>query len=195
MTMRQFSLMIGAAALAALVLPAAPGAAADANGRFAQEGPGRLTCAKGFPEAPQGEETRLLAAWLTGYVTAHNQLLPDTFDLTPWQTPASLLSLLKQYCDANPDDTVTKAAQALVSYLQDQRLTEEARPVLLGVSDEQVVLYDAVVLQARTRLTEAGFAPGPSVEDLADAVRDFQAANDLPVNGLLDQATLARLLN
>ena len=183
----------GAVALAALLL-CTPLHAADSTGVFAQEGPGRLSCERAFSKDETGEQARLVAAWVTGFVTAHNALLDDTFDLTPWQTPATLLSLLNQFCTANPDKSVTDGMLQLVEYLKPGRLENAAKLVVLGTEGKQTILYDAVVVQARERLALAGFPPGPTLEDLANAITAYQSDTGLEATGLLDQRTLARLL-
>lgn len=186
--------LLGAALWAALFVPAA-GYAADSTGQFMAEGPGRQTCAAVFDAgAGDGEKTRLTAAWLTGYLSALNQVLPDTFDLTPWQTPATILTYVKRYCDANPQSTMSSASQYLVNFLRPNRLTTATPLVSLGVGTRKVVLYDEVVARARKALGVAGFAAGPSLEDLAATVRAYQTAQGLAVTGILNQQTLARLL-
>ena len=192
MTHRSIRNAAGALVALASLWPGA-GGAADAEGLFVVEGPGRLSCAELAGE-PDPATVARTAAWLSGYLSAHNQLLPETFDLTPWQTPATLLALVGQYCAANRDDSVSDAAQHLVRFLAPGRLTAREEAVSVPSGGASVVLYASVVAQARVALAEAGYPAGETLEALAGAVRAFQAAEGLSPTGLLDQATLGRLL-
>lgn len=168
--------------------------AADKSGVFAQEGPGRLSCEDAFALDPNGQNTRIVAAWLTGFLTAHNALLPDTFDLTPWQGPDTLMALLNQYCSAHPKRSVTDGTLHLVQYLKQGQLDEAAKMVVLGTEGARIALYDVVVADARHRLNNAGFPSGPTLDNLSDAVAAYQKSLGLQVTGVLDQATLRHLL-
>jgi hypothetical protein len=171
-----------------------PVQAGDEDGRYAVEGPGRLSCGDFNALPPSDAVRRDLAVWLTGYFTAHNRLLPKTFDLTPWQTPATVLAMVAQYCEAHPDRIAERAAQELVSHLAELRIQAEAPVLMQRAGDQVTVLYEEVVKSATAALGAAGFAVGPSEDGFAQAVRRFQKNNGLPETGTLDQATLALLL-
>lgn len=158
------------------------------------EGPGRMACSDYSALDPASDEARGVAAWLTGYMTAHQRLMPDIFDLTPWQTVPVLLSLLRQYCGANGEAKVEKGAQQLVAYLRPGALTEPAKVVAVGSGKNVVLLYVPVVAEVRRKLAEAGHQAGPSMEEFADALRAYQAEKNLPQTGLPDQPTLVTLL-
>ena len=181
----------GAIALAASI--SVPVFAADSEGRYAIEGPGRTICADFTADADTKDIRRDVAIWLSGYITAHNRLLGDTFDITPWQSSPALLSLTRQFCLANPDATVEVAAQQLMSYLAPDRLTESSDLVAQGSGNQTTVLYAEVVSQARGRLRAAGFDPGNTPAALAEAVKAYQRSLGTDPSGILDQATLARL--
>lgn len=158
------------------------------------EGPGRMACSDFSGLDPASDESRGVAAWLTGYMTAHQRLMPDIFDLTPWQTVPVLLSLLRQYCDANGEAKVEEGAQQLVAYLRPGALTGPAKVVAVGSGKNVVLLYAPVVAEVRKKLAEAGHRAGPSMDDLSDALRTYQAEKNLPQTGLPDQSTLVTLL-
>lgn len=158
------------------------------------EGPGRMACSDFSGLDPASDEARGVAAWLTGYMTGHQRLMSDVFDLTPWQTVPVLLSLLRQYCEANGEAKVEEGAQQLVAYLRPGALTEPAKVVAVGSGKNVVLLYAPVVAEVRRKLADAGHRAGPSMEDLGDALRAYQAEKNLPQTGLPDQATLVTLL-
>ena len=187
---------LGALAIAvAGALPVQAQDAAAVGQPYVVEGPGRAACSTYVDQDPAGDARRLTAAWLTGYLTAHHRLIPDVFDLSAWQSPAVLLSLLTQYCAANPDQIVEKGAQELVGYLLPRALTEPAEVIAFETPEGQgVLIYVPVVAQLRTALTEAGHPSGPDVPDIIAALRAYQEASGLDSTGLPDQPTLARLL-
>lgn len=153
-----------------------------------------MACSDFSKIEPAGDGARGVASWLTGYMTAHQRLMPDTFDLTPWQTVPVLLSLLRQFCAANGEKNVEAGAQQLVGYLRANALKEPAEVVSVGNGKNLVLLYVPVVAEVRRKLGEAGHPAGPSIEDLTAALRDYQADKGLPETGLPDQRTLATLL-
>lgn len=187
------SLVSVGALVVALGVPVT-GQAADSAGTFVTEGPGRLTCVQAFGETATPQDVQLVTSWLTGYMSAQHQLLTDTFDLTPWQSPSTMVALLRQYCTATPDGTVVNGAQQLVRYLAPQRLEEAAQIVSRGEGERRIVMYDVVLERVREKLVALGHTTGPTWPDFEEGVRDFQATQDIPQNGLLDQITLSRLL-
>lgn len=62
-------------------------------------------------------------------------------------------------------------------------------PVHIGHMDP-----DALESGVRARLANLGHAPGQGADALADAVRRFQIGEELPVTGVVDDETRARLL-
>ncbi|MEM1074211.1 MAG: hypothetical protein AAGI36_07130 [Pseudomonadota bacterium] len=170
-----------------------PVVAADAQGRYAVEGTGRLICKDMVAASGNVQTMRDLAAWMTGYMTAHNRLVPDTFDLTPWQTPGAQVFLVNQYCQSNPEDTVEQAAKNLVAFLVDDRLVTASTPVSQGVGSQITLIYPEVMEQAISALVEAGHTPSSGNEGLAAAIRAYQADVGITQSGLFDQSTLARL--
>lgn len=173
---------------------AGPVLAADEEGRYAVEGPGRLTCSDLTALEPADPMRRDLAVWMTGYLTAHHRLLSETFDLTPWQTPGTVLAMVEQYCTANPEAIAERAAQELVSHLGLQRVESETPVLMQRAGDQVTLLYEGVIESATAALAAQGFAAEPGEEGLAGAVRGFQRSEGLAETGALDQATLARLL-
>jgi len=184
----------GTLAIAVCTGLSGPVLAADGEGRYAVEGPGRLTCADFNALEPDDPLRRDLAVWLSGYMTAHHRLLPETFDLTPWQNPATMLAMVAQYCQANPDRIAERAAQELVSFLAPRRIRTETPALMQRAGDQVTLLYQEVLDKAAAALGEAGFPVTAGEDGLANAVRGYQQREGLPETGALDQSTLARLL-
>ena len=76
------------ATLAALLSPFC--LAADADGRFAVKSAGGTKCSQfvEFVDARNPAQIALYVGWVAGYISASNQLEPDTFDLASWQARA-----------------------------------------------------------------------------------------------------------
>ena len=186
--------MTGRARAACLVLAGVLSpAAAAATEPYSVEGPGRTPCADHAASTDARARDRV-GSWLTGYLTAHQRLMPDTFDLTPWQTPSILLGLLDQYCAANGTATVEDGARELVAYLAPRAMSEPARAVAVGEADAFVLVYEPVLHDIRARLSDRGHPPGASARSLAEALRAYQKTMGLNPTGLPDQATLVLLM-
>lgn len=193
MTLRalRFSTALGLAAMVA----AGPLLAKDQAGRYFVEGAGQITCEDylGYTQS-QGPELGQIAAWLNGYLTAHNKLQDGTFDKTPWQTIEVLVYQLQQFCNANKDARFERGAAELMTFLEPNRITEyeELAPVANG--ENTVYLYESVIQRVRDALGKTGIDVAPTENGLSDAIRAFQATDArLPQDGLPDQNTLLQL--
>lgn len=162
---------------------------------YAVDGPGAMRCADFTAKADDAETTREVAIWLAGYLTAFQRLMPNVYDLTPWQGPGVLVGLLQGYCEANDQARVEQGASKLIGDLAPKAIRGAAKRVTLGTGDKVVVLYAPVVAEIRERLAAAGHPPGPTEADLAAALAAYQAEKGLAVTGLADQATLVILLH
>lgn len=184
------------ALLSAFFLVNAGGLSAADQGRdYALEGPGRMSCATYADTVKAGgEDLKLISSWALGYLTAHNRLMEMTFDLTPWQTPETIMRLMTQFCSERPEATFEAGMQYLIAYLEPQRMQAEAPLVKIGTDGKTVILYKTTLSAARRKLIELGYAPITDDETLAAAVRDFQSKEGLRISGLLDQPTLIKLI-
>jgi hypothetical protein len=167
--------------------------AADGNGSYAVEGPGRMTCADFAALSPDEPRARDVAVWLSGYMTAHNRLLTGTFDLTPWQTPGTLTGLLAQFCADNGDEVVETGATELVNYLADGRLRDRADAVAVKHDGKVTMIYAPLLAEVHARLAATGY-PSEGPDKLPEALQGYQKANGLTPTGLPDQPTLLKLM-
>lgn len=194
-TKRGQALMMGWLASAFFVCPVD---AMDADGLYAVDGAGRTTCEQ-FTAArsENGDQLRVYAGWVDGYVSGLNHRLPETYDLTPWQSVELLIAKLGAFCAQNPDTQFAAATNQLVQTLYDMRLTAESQISRVQVGGSAVFLYQAMIPRIHAALQERGFDAGPETESyserLAAAVRRFQIDAGLSVNGLPDQLTLNAL--
>jgi len=161
---------------------------------YAIDGPGAMRCADFVKDFDNPKVQRDVAIWTSGYLTAHQRLISQVYDLTPWQTPGVLLGMLKQFCTDRPQARVERGVAELVGYLLPRALKNPEQVVAVGTGSSTVLLYVSVVKQVRERLGQEGFAAGPSLSDLAKSLADWQSAHGLPATGLADQATLVKLL-
>ena len=192
-----------AAALAcATACLATPLRAADAEGRFAIEGGGLQTCAD-FASAVEWrtDDVAAYGGWIEGYLTALNQGYRGVYDLTPWQTTESLVSLLRSVCRQLSDETrMAVALDRMVRLLLPQALLDES-PVVAVETDEAgavFAMYVEVLDRINAALRQRGHAvveiPGHFGQDTRGGLRAVQAKAGLPETGLPDQRTLFVLL-
>jgi hypothetical protein len=172
----------------------APAHSADKEGRYALEGPGRINCAAMSEIDISSDQMKLVAAWTLGYMSAHNRVTPDTFDLTPWQNIESVIGLSRQFCASNPEATYEAALQQLMRFLAPKRLQEADNMVRIGDGELQGVVYTSTLAAAREKLDAKGYGTPVDEAALALALKKFQTDSALPATGILDQATLLKLL-
>lgn len=183
--------------------PGAPAIAADAKGDFAVRGAGRLTCAELTDALAKKDATRLtiFGAWLEGYITANSQLLPNTFDATPWQTTELLLALSGQSCANRGAKTqFMDIVGRLIAEMRPIRLAERSGLVRMTQDDSVQVHYRVVVERARNRLEELGYQftgdtvmGAKALDELTENLKRYQEKARLPQSGRLDQHTLLNL--
>ena len=193
--------MIARASLLAVCLLAATGAAqaADADGSFAVKGVGLTKCSD-FVQAARDKNTEMIAryvSWLSGFLTASNQHMDETFDLTPWQNVRTLSGLLAGYCDQNADLRFVAAAARLTNALTKDRLVTPSELLPIEYEGKTHYMYTEGMRRTQARLAELGLYSGALDGVFGDGTRNalesFQKDNDLPVNGMPDQRTLLML--
>lgn len=166
----------------------------------AVDGIGSRTCAAVLEARENDRATYFaFASWVNGFVTAANGHDPDTFDLTPWQTPEYVMAQISRSCDGNADATLAEATSAYIRFLTPSRLTEPTPLVAIGNDDVRTFVYLEVLTQLRDKIEQAGFLTGLEPPEaygasFQKAVMDYQRANGLRVTGLPDTATLAHVL-
>lgn len=109
--------------LSLLLIFVGPINATDAEGSFLVWGYGTKSCGF-YNEArrqPDQRDATNIATWLTGYITATNQLRLDTYDIAGSTDLAGMLGWMDNYCRANPTENIRKAAAKLAEFLYPNR--------------------------------------------------------------------------
>lgn len=185
--------------VAGLALAALATHAADPKNQFSVKGVGTLDC-RTFLEAgeQQGETFLLFAGYLSGYVTAWNQLSNETFDIQPWQNTETLLGMLDNYCRKHPDTNFAVATTRLVQVLEPDKLTVGSKLMEIPGDQGKLSIYAETLRRIQHKLQtldlHKGAINGRFDNATREALKKFQQANELPASGLPDQRTLYRLL-
>lgn len=181
---------------AGLVLLTVGAQAADEKGRFKIEGAGALRC-DAYTKIRQehGDNYKLVLSWMDGYLTAANELSPDTFDVLPWQQPELVGILIDGFCQQNKEANLVAAVGQLVKALMPQRTKSMPEITTAEAGGRKVPLYKDVMRQVQERLIKAGHLKGKADGSYGPGTRaaleSFQKANNIEATGLPDQRTLA----
>ncbi|ANK79459.1 MAG: hypothetical protein TEF_00650 [Rhizobiales bacterium NRL2] len=192
---------IAIASAAALAAAATPATAADGQGRFAVKGAGQVSCQK-FIQMRQNKDSREYAmtqGWIQGYLTASNRHMPDTFDLTPWQSTELIATLIEESCQGGSDARLAAMAGAVAQGLSEHRLDSNSPTQQFSVAGQNYVMHKATIAQMQRRLQDMGAyngaidgSFGPNTQG---AIQKFQSAVDgLDATGAPTQVTLFYLL-
>ncbi len=182
----------------AFLLWSVPGFAADRNGAFFSRGLGVATC-QNYLDDKTGNTERYLyyRSWLNGYLTAYNQLTAETYDIAPDITIDQLAEGMAQICAANRDRPFWAAAIALTRGLQPQRQLVKPELQTVSAGGRSMTIARELLRRVQGALKQRGYGVGV-VDGLygsntRQALEAFQRDQNLPVTGLPDQDTMARL--
>lgn len=174
--------------------------AADNEGRSAIEGAGFADC-QTFVKEREAKSTLYfrLGGWVEGYMTAANELMDQTFDLSPWQNTELLLLLVNNHCQGNPEQNFGTVIRALSQALVENRMTEQSPVVDIAEGEQNLKLYKTVVERVQESLKAQGFYDGAIDGDFGPGTRSAVNAYQNSVGmqdatGFPDQMTLYRLL-
>lgn len=195
--MKYLSVLSAIVILGSAAMPSG-GMTATEEGQFAMKGRGQSPCSAYLEaRASQTQEYLRYGSWLTGYLTAYNQLKPDTMDIAPWQGVDLLAAFLANYCERNPDASFFAAVEAMTNALFPQRVRGKARFETIDDGENKVRIYDAVVRRLQANLAERGLYDGTVDGDFGPntrrAIEEFQKDADILATGLPDQRTLYAL--
>jgi len=165
--------------------------AKDQNGMFAVKGVGVLNC-EAYIEAAEAVDRELAqyAGYLTGYMSAFNEVQPNTFDLLPWQHVDTVMLLMLQRCRRAPQMNFGSAVSEMARYFEQHKLTSLAARIRVGSGDNGTELYEPVVAEIKAALLRWGY---PTL-DLNASLEQFQRDQDLTGEDAFGQRTLLRLL-
>lgn len=196
--MRNMGAACGALVLAASINSGA--IAATAAGKFSVRGVGgdRCEAVSAAFKAKNNAAVARYVAWSTGYTSAFNRLVTQTFDSVPMKDGRDLLALTLSFCNANPKEQFEGAMFQVVRALGPLRLTGESPLVTLTSDGKTHELREETVRLVETRLKALKLysnAPtGKASPQLTSAIKAFQQSKKLAVTGLPDMVTLLRLV-
>lgn len=171
-----------------------PFTAASNDAQFAIKGVGLLTCEQFLERRNEPEVTYAVAGWLDGFVTAQNQLVSSTFDHTPWQSVDLMMRIMVSHCEKNGNDRVAGVANSMIRQFSQDRLLEASNLVPVRNDTQGLLIYSKVLERVQGRLAEERLYKQEIGIGFNDATRvalsTFQRANNLPVTGIPDTATL-----
>lgn len=169
--------------------------AADGAGNFAVKGVGLERCERFTAERAANSQTYwYFLSWLNGYLSAYNQYVPETYDITPRTSIANLASAFDVYCRQNPDRTFLEGAISLTQAVAARRM--QTRPAV--VAQRPAALSREAVRRGQQALQDKGLYTG-AIDGImgpgtGEALKAFQRSQNLDETGVFDPPTLARLL-
>jgi len=174
--------------------------AIDPSGAFAVKGVGLSKCSA-FVDVAKGKDHTALSryvGWVAGFISASNQNVAKTFDLTPWQNIRTLTLALVNHCDKNADMRFGEAVVRMAASLFADRLTEKSILLPLEHEGKKHYVYQESVRRTQAKLSELGLYTGDIDGQFNDATKQavttFQTENKLSATGLPDQKTMFVLM-
>lgn len=185
--------------MVALLLVAVDAGAADRDGRYATRGLGTMSCGTFVRAwATPGEQRDRIAAWVQGYLTAHNRITPGVFDGSPILATEHYIAYLVNICTRAVVSSLEQAAALFVEAMRPVRLSEPAEILTIVTAAGRAFVYASTLravqeaLRARGALDEP--ADGDFTVETSEALRRFQRDQGMQETGLPDPDTLLRLL-
>lgn len=196
---RRVPVIISLVCAGAIALSPLSASAADAEGRFAPRGIGPVSCTQFLQALEERQENVFFAAgWLEGYLTAINQFLDDTFDIAPWQDTDTILNLVRNNCERNPDQRMFAIVNSMVEFLSDQRLQAASDRTMVEHGEQRTLIYRSVLRDVQQELIDKGLLEGSADGEFGamtrTAIEQFQQEQNIAVTGIPDQMTLWLLL-
>jgi len=187
------------AMIAALTLYSIPAHAADKDGRFSVRGLGSSKCSELTTaiEKKESASIQLYGSWLSGYVSASNRLISQTFDAIPGTSANDVLGVVAVLCGRNKDGLVESATYQALEALNPVRLRQDSPLITMQDGARTLKIRQEALMFVQTELASAklykGSADGKPSPELARSIRAFQKAQKLPETGLPDMDVIVRL--
>ena len=171
---------------------ATPAFAADKAGGFVVKGVGAKSCSDFVKVAGQGNrELSQYYGYVNGYTSAFNEIREGTFDVWRWQSSDTVLLLLLQRCQQQPELSFGAALASLTRYLYDSRIDANVGVVQVGTPDRGFLVYQPVYDDILAALKAEGY----DATDPYAALMQYKIDNKLPNTKNLHQMLLLRLLS
>ena len=134
--------------------------AADKEGKFAVKGVGNSSCTNFLALSEKASLNKFLyAGWINGYLTAQNQHLKTTFDLSSWETIHTLGEYLKNYCEKNPKKSFYIAVASMITGLHKNRVQAFSPVEKIGVGADAISIYQVSLARAQKKTQKIRFIP------------------------------------
>jgi len=165
--------------------------AKDIDGAFAIKGVGALSC-NDFIEAASADAPILqqYAGYVSGYISAYNELEKNTFDVLPWQQLDTVMLLLLRGCTQTPNSTVGGAVSRITQYFSPNSVHKNIEKVEIKGQEHSVYFYPIVVEHIKNALIEQGY----DSHDVWSAMYQFQQDKKLIGKHPFEQMILMKLL-
>ncbi|WP_282606338.1 peptidoglycan-binding protein [Pelagibius sp. Alg239-R121] len=186
-------------ALCGLLFQTTAALAADSNNKFAMKGAGFLPC-QIYVKAREDKNNvyYMIGGWLEGYISAHNRLSEDTFDVMSFESLELLLSVIEVHCRSNPEDVLYGVVDSMLTEFGPDRLEASSPKVQIVEGERKTALYRETIRRMQVKLTELGLFKDEADGRFNDATRSaliaFQSDLNFETTGFPDQTTLWRLL-
>ena len=186
-------------ALCGLLLQTTAAFSADSDNKFAMKGAGFLPC-QIYVTARESKSNvyYMVGGWLEGYISAHNRLSDDTFDIMSFESLELLLSVIDVHCRSNPEDLLYGVVDSLITEIGPDKLQQSSTKVQIVEGERKTALYRETIRRMQVKLTELGLFKDEADGRFNDATRSaliaFQSDLEFETTGFPDQTTLWRLL-
>jgi hypothetical protein len=165
--------------------------AKDKDGNFAIKGVGSLTCKQFIVDASQDAPVlQQYAGYVSGYISAYNELEFETFDLLAWQRLDTVMLLLLQGCKQTPDSSVGGAVSRVIKYFSSNAIKKNAKKIAVKGPTQSLYFYPVVIEKIETALKQRGY----NIANLWQAMQKYQQNNNLTGKNPFDQLILMKLI-
>ena len=185
-------------AVTALLMLSNIAVAADAAGNYVVRGMGAHTCADYMASVPSNPDyTQASLLWIEGYLTAHNRLAQETFDVSFLSETSEVAALLLSVCASNSNTRVEVVLAELLWALAPLRIEASSALIAFQEAGVTVMLRQSTLMRLQSLLKQKGYykmaVDGLSGPGTVKALRRYQAAEGLNTSGVPDADTLIRL--
>lgn len=183
-----------------LVLALAPAVSAEVGQPFSVRGAGLLDCESFVSERDrQSDAYLMIGGWIDGYITAANQHLESTYDVTSFESTELIAEIVANHCRSNPRHRLFTVMNSVVSKLHANRIEQPVRAVPVSDGVRSTALYAPTLERLQVKLIDGGYLEASQPSGRFDkltkrALMAFQQDVDYLPTGFPDQGTLWRLL-
>jgi hypothetical protein len=171
--------------------------ASDSRGNFVVKGAGIESCGRYVAEMKaRSPAFFLFRIWLKGYLTAYDQFKADTNDIVPGASIDALSAELAAYCKRMPNQPFNDAALGVIMAHKAKRAKDKPQTTASKATAPRNPGRDTI-RHLQQALKSRGYyksavdgSMGPATQA---AIESYQKAENLPVTGQPDAATMAKI--